>query len=184
MTRLTSGQRFGLISGLLLGVQLLKGAFRNISPGISTGIGVVYLLFVLWTFVARSVGSLIVLGDRKARQALRFMERVDAIVVGGGVVVGLVLLLAGFVMGQPTLIALGGGCVCVAVPVVMALTNEHPKGRYLYGLLGLINVIALLAMVVSLMVPGLDLVDAARTTGFLTLIVTTWLAVFGVLYRT
>ncbi|MDB4468037.1 tetratricopeptide repeat protein [Verrucomicrobiales bacterium] len=183
MTRLTSGQRYGLIIGLLLAVQLLKGAFRNVSPGISTGIGVVYMLFVLWTFVARSVGSLIVLGDHKARRALRFMERLDAVVVGGGVVVGLVLLLAGFVLGQSPLIALGGGCICMAVPVVMALTNEHPKGKFLYGLLGLINVIALSAMVVGLVVPGLDLMDSARTAGFLTLIVTTWLAVFGVLYR-
>jgi hypothetical protein len=71
----------------------------------------------------------------------------------------------------------------MAVPVVMALTNEHPKGKFLYGLLGLINVIALSAMVVGLVVPGLDLMDSARTAGFLTLIVTTWLAVFGVLYR-
>lgn len=183
MTRLTSGQRFGLIIGLLLGVQLLRGVLRNVSPGISTGIGVVYLLFVVWTFVAKSVGSLIVLGDRKARRALRLIDRVDAVVVGGGVVVGLVSLVAGFVTGQSTLIALGGGCICMAVPVGMALTNDHPKGKYLYGLLGVINVIVLLVMIVSLVVPGLELMVFASATGFLTLIVTTWLAVFGVLYR-
>ncbi|MGY8688969.1 MAG: tetratricopeptide repeat protein, partial [Verrucomicrobiales bacterium] len=97
MTRLSPGQRVGFMVGLLIGVQVFMRSLKDVSPPMSLAIGALYILFVVWTYVATSVGSLIVLGDRRARHTLKPIEKLDAILVGGGVVLGVGLVIVGLI---------------------------------------------------------------------------------------
>ena len=135
---------------IIIGFYILARVFNSLRGTAYATAGMVgmaiYWLFVLWVHVARGVGNFLVLCDRFARHALNRMEKVEAAVVGGGVVTGLVLLAT--VMGgkffmppswedtKEILLIAGGTLIGASFPFAHTFTNDAPVGRWIMGAAG------------------------------------------------
>ncbi len=95
LERVRSYWRWPFILGLLLLSRLVAGLFMGVYAPIGWGLILLYVLFGLWIWVARSVGNLFLLFDDFARRALRPSEKWEACVVGGGVLLGLPMFAVG-----------------------------------------------------------------------------------------
>lgn len=126
MQRISSGRRWAMVIGLWLGSK-----FAGAIPG-GYALVAVYMLFVLWVWVAKAVGNFFLLFDRFARCALRADEKREAAAVGGALSFGLVLLIAGFWISAPVMLA-GAGLIASSFPLSMTFTNHAPLGRWLFG---------------------------------------------------
>jgi len=132
MQRLGAGSRWAVIIGLYIGMRL--GSL--IKGGVGFAVFVIYFLFVLWVWVAKAAGNFLLLFDSFARHALRGNEKIEAAVVGGGLIVGLAALGAGLVFDWPLSQYLGVGCIASIFPLSMTFTNGSPIGRWLFGSVG------------------------------------------------
>jgi tetratricopeptide (TPR) repeat protein len=146
MASQTQARQWAVIIGFYLvfrAFRALKGTPYATLGGIGMGL---YWLLVLWVHVARGVGNFLVLCDRIARHALRKRERTEAIVVGGGVVLGLALIAFAFLgrflipegHGRLMMLALAPGVTLIAAsfPFAHTFTNDAPVGRWVMGLAG------------------------------------------------
>jgi hypothetical protein len=119
-----------VILGFYFGVKLARYV-----PG-GTAIVALYLIFVLWVWVAKGVGNFILLWDRFARHALRSFEKVEAVLVGGGVLAGVTLILAATIGKWEPLFVAGCCLTASAFPLSMTLTNGSQTGRWIFGTIG------------------------------------------------
>ena len=136
MGRLKEKSQWMVILGFYLGFRLLRALAGRVSTTLALAIGALYLLLVLWAFVANAVGNFILLFDRFARYALTRNETVEACVAGGSVVAGLLFLCAGFALGTPWALLLGGALSLGAIPWSMVFTNASRIGAILFGAVG------------------------------------------------
>ncbi len=136
MGRLKEKSQWAVILGFYFGFRLLRAAAGTISDNLALAVVALYLLLVLWAFVANPVGNFILLFDRFARYALRRSETIEAIVAGGSVAVGLLFLGAGFAFGMSWALLLGGALALGAIPWSMVFTNGSRAGAMLFGTVG------------------------------------------------
>jgi len=94
------------------------------------------------------------------------------VVVGGGVIVGLLSLLAGFLAGIPPLIVLGLTGIGAAFPFAYTFTNAT-AGRFLFGAIGLFVCVTGALNIAALLGVG-EVASLAKSTGSIA-----WLAVVG-----
>ncbi len=137
MGRLKEKAQWAIILGVYLGFRLIRMIADMYSTNLAIAIVALYLLLVLWAFVANAVGNFILLFDRFARFALRRNETIEAVVSGGGVVVGLLFLCAGFALQMQWALLLGGALALGAIPWSMVFTNASRVGVILFGAVGL-----------------------------------------------
>jgi Tfp pilus assembly protein PilF len=149
MQRLSSGARWGVILGLYFGMQIAKRF-----PG---GIIVValYFVFVLWVWVARPVGNFLLLFDSFAKYALRPLEKVEAAVVGGGLLLGVFSIAASIAFHSDAALFIGLGSIAAAFPFSLTFTNESRLGRWLFGAIAAAAIIGTIAIVLALALPAL-----------------------------
>jgi hypothetical protein len=138
MERLGRARRGLIVIGLLLLMQLANVTFVGQLAPIGFALVAVYCLFVLWIWVARGVGNLFLLFDRFARHSLRSGEKREALVVGGGVLVGLTLFATGLLLKQIGLIFLGLTFISAVFPMSLVFTNRSRAGRIVFGLIGVL----------------------------------------------
>ena len=138
MARLTERARWAVVIGVYLIFRYIRLLARNVSPALAIGVTALYFLFVLWGFVANAVGNFILLFDRFARYALRRGEKIEAVVVGGSIVLGVVLLAAGFTFRWSWILVLGGSLVAAAIPFSMVFTNKSRAGSVIFGGIGVV----------------------------------------------
>ena len=156
MMGFTRAKRIGIAVGLLLGVQVVSRLLETVSPVAALGVLAVWIIFVLWTYVARSLGSLIILCDRRARHALRTREKWDAVAIGGGVVVGASAFVVGLIF-EWNLVATGGiAMVLMTMPLTLSLTNNDERGRVLYGAFAVVLAILLLLVLAAILWPAIE----------------------------
>lgn len=178
MARFSAKYRFGIIIGLYLVYRVVVSALEKISPLLAFLVIALYLLFALWTHVARGVGNLIVLLDKTARIALRREDILEGLVVGGGVTGGLLAVIAGSGLGILPLL-LGGAALCTAaVPLAAAFKNDDSVGTKLYAGLG----IAVFLMGVTATILSATGHESGTLTSLwmLTFVASIWMAAFGV----
>ncbi len=184
VTRLSPRQRLGFFFGVLILAQVAFRSTAGVLPALTLVLIGVYLLFVVWTHVAGAVGSLIVLGDRSARHALRTRERVKAVAAGGGVVLGGLVLGLGLMVNALSLAAVGVGFFGMAIPLILFLdhSGEPRRGRVLYGGLAALGFAALLGILSHLLWPGIGapILSASMRVMLGVLIVATWCAALSV----
>src|SRR5260370_1758569 len=136
MERLGRARRGLIVIGLLVLMQLANVTFVGRLAPIGFALVGVYCLFVLWIWVARGVGNLFLLFDRFARHSLGSGEKREALVVGGGALVGLTLFAAGLLLKQISLVFLGLTFVSAVFPLSLVFTNRSIAGRIVFGLVG------------------------------------------------
>lgn len=161
----TSGQQWMIILGLYVVFQFAKSLKGPWQP-LGTLFIALYLLFALWTRVARSVGNLFVLIDQAARYALRPFERLDAMIVGGSVLVGVPFMIVGAVTPFFSLTLYGAALICGAFPGSMVVDNKSTLGRWIFGGIAGFAYLVLLLMFIS------DLTNIPPTTMVLPMFVT------------
>lgn len=136
LLRLTQGGRWAVLIGLYLAYRLSRMLMETPFKALGIAFCALYLVFALWVWVAKGVGNFFLLADRFAKHALRPAEKIEAVLVGGGVLVGVPLLLIGVFFGPSALFVLGCGLTGAAFPLSMTLTNESAAGRYIFGTIG------------------------------------------------
>jgi tetratricopeptide (TPR) repeat protein len=186
MARLKEKSQWAMIIGIYIGYRLLAKAAGAISPTLAFGVVALYLLLVLWAFVANAVGNFILLMDRFARHALKRREKIEAIVAGGAVVAGLVLLGLGFGFGLAWALVLGAALALGAIPWSLVFTNPSRAGRMIFGAVGMtvwIGAACFLAGMFTALQPLTEVGKKVLIAGGIGVIVTTWLAAIPALRR-
>jgi tetratricopeptide (TPR) repeat protein len=172
MQRLSSGSRWGVIIGLYLAAKFGS----RLQGGLGLAIMAIYFLFVLWVWVARPFGNLMLLFDRFARHALRRNEKIEAAIVGGGLCCGVLALAAGMVLSSGLLLIAGIGLVAMSFPLALTFTNESKIGSILFGTVGAVTLLGTVLSLVSPLVPALDnLAGLIFQAGCIGCLASTWL---------
>ncbi len=175
LQRFTEGKQWLIIIGLIFAVNFADAVLPR---PLALLVVVLYFLFVLWAHVARAVGNLQLCFDKFARHALSLPEKLEAWVVGGGVVVGLPLFLGGLALGRPPLFIVGLTLIAISFPFAYTFTNKAPAGRILFGLtgvyvlmVGMVNTAAALGYIQES--PALS---GATIAAWIAVMLVTWLA--------
>src|ERR1700692_3840595 len=116
MEKLGRTGRGMVVIGLLILMQIANVAFVGKLAPIGMVLVALYCLFVLWIWVAKGVGNLFLLFDRFASISLRTDEKTEALVVGGGVILGLMLFATGLCTKQISVIFVGLTLIAAAFP--------------------------------------------------------------------
>lgn len=177
--------RMWFFVGIFVAYKLLKAAAQSVSPVLGWMVVALYLLFVLWAYVGRGIGTLMILVDQKARQALKPRERWEGIAVGGTVVSGLLLLVGALVSSEglsPRLSLAGAALASSSIPWSLSLSNKNLFGRRMYGAIaGFVSVCAVIVIAWVTFWPELGhLGKWAFQASLYTTVVCTWLALFRV----
>jgi Tfp pilus assembly protein PilF len=184
MERLDGVGRGSVVIGLLVLLQFTKVLLVGPLQSIGFFLVALYLLFVLWIWVARSVGNLFLLMDPFARHALRKGEIKEAIVVGGGVLAGLAAFGAGLLAKQGALMFLGLTLVAAAFPMSLVFTNRSKAGRFVFGTAGAAVYLGGFASVALLFVAqDRDWAGNVLELTMLLALLTTWVSNMPVLRR-
>ncbi len=179
LARMKAGAQWAWIIGILVVYQIARRLADLVSPALGLGVVALYLLFVLWGFVANALGNFILLFDRFARHALRPAERWEAVVVGGGVAAGAALLAVSLPVVFAPGLTLGAAMTVSAIPLSMVFTNKSRSGALLFGTIAGITLGgALLGLVAGAVgLEGLsDAALGAAMYGGIGCLLSTWLA--------
>jgi tetratricopeptide (TPR) repeat protein len=175
---------------LVIGLLILMQFANVVLVGRLAPIGIVlvafYCLFVLWIWVAKGVGNLFLLFDRFARLALRTGEKAEALVVGGGVLLGLASFAVGLWVKQISVIFVGLTLIAAAFPMSLLFTNRSKPGRIVFGLVGAFVYLGGLASFLLVTLPlGSEAGFATTLFGWTMILalVTTWLGNIPALRR-
>lgn len=172
MQRLSSGSRWAVIIGLYV---LARFASR-LKGGLGLAIMAIYFLFVLWVWVARPFGNLMLLFDRFARHALRRNEKIEAAVVGGGLAAGILALACGMALNSGLALTAGIGLIAMSFPFAMTFTNASKIGSIIFGTVGAITVLGTLLCLAAAALPALDTAAGyIFLTGCIGSLASTWL---------
>ena len=186
MEKLGRTGRGMLVIGLLILMQFVNVVFVGRLAPIGIVLVVFYCLFVLWIWVAKGVGNLFLLFDRFARIALRTDEKAEALVVGGGVLLGLASFAAGLWVKQISVMFVGLTLIAAAFPMSLLFTNRSKAGRIVFGLVGAFVYLGGLASILLVTLP-LGSAGGFATTLFgwtmILSLVTTWLGNIPALRR-
>ncbi len=135
MQRFTEGKQWLIIIGLYVVYQVLRRTLKEINPLLAGGLVFLWLGFIMWIWLAPGIGNFLVFLDRSARLALKPGEKWHGIAVGGGLLIGVMALVTGFIWKQDPLLALGMGAIIFTVPASLTFDNESTAGRWIFGLL-------------------------------------------------
>lgn len=136
MEKLGLAGRGFVVIGLLILLQVANVVFVGRWAPIGMFLAAFYCLFVLWIWVAKGMGNLFLLFDPFARHALRSDEKREALVVGGGVLVGLALFAGGLLLKRIVLIFAGLTLIAAAFPMSLVFTNGSRTGRLVFSFVG------------------------------------------------
>ncbi|MEP6670232.1 MAG: tetratricopeptide repeat protein [Chthoniobacter sp.] len=127
MARLNRGARWAVVIGLYFA--------SRVAPYLPYGyvLVTIYLLFVLWVWVARPVGNAMLLFDRFARYALRLPEKIEAAVVSSCLVAGFTGLVLHLAFHWNLAMLFGIAAIAIAFPLSLVFTNASRLGRWIFG---------------------------------------------------
>ena len=138
MAKLTQRARIGLIIGLYIVVKVIRSACTGNLAFIGTIAVFLYMIFAMWSWVAKGVGNMFLLLNDFARNALKKNEKIEAILVGGNVFAGIVICILGFGLRIHPLLFLGPSLIGAAFPFTLAFNNDNRTGKFVYAALGIV----------------------------------------------
>ena len=190
MSRQTKQARWGIILGIYLVFRIVGKVAQNLFEGPLAFIAYASIIllygFFFWTWLSGGIGNFIIFNDPFARHALNRNEKLDAILVGGTFLAGIVVCGLAAILKMKAVLMLGGTMVLSTVPFAVTFTNAHKDGRLLYGSAG---AFILCSGVVSALfshwrLPSHpELANALLGSSLLLFIASTWLGAFGVLRK-
>jgi tetratricopeptide (TPR) repeat protein len=133
MNQFTEGKQNAIMIGGFVAYQVLRSLLRTVSPFWTSVLIGAWLLFALWSHLARGFGGFFLVMDRFARQALKPRDYWEGVVVGGLIFLALAALVAGFVLRVPSSDIAALACLFAAVANAAAFTNDHHVGRHVYA---------------------------------------------------
>ncbi len=178
MQRLSAGSRWAVIIGLYVGSRVA----RDIPGGFI--LVALYMLFVLWVWVAKPVGNFFLLFDSFARYALRPREKLEAAAVGGALGLGLAVLIGSLAFGWSGAMLPGIGLIAASFPLSMTFTNGSRPGSWLFGSVAALTLLGALLSALAGYLPSID--SAATqifTVGAIGCLASTWLGNIPALRR-
>lgn len=181
MQRHSEKNRWLIVIGIYLAYRFGRVLLAEVHPLAAVPLVVAYVLFVFGSWLAGSLGHLLLLKDRKARLSLTRMEKLDGAVVGGIFLTGIALLIAGVTVLQPAFALLGGALMAAALPGGMVFDNPSLRGRTVFGLIAAgVLICGILVFVLTLdKSPGERLLDDRAgpwfVIGVLAAMASTWL---------
>lgn len=183
MNQFTSGKQTAILIGGFIFYKIAYNSVSGFSPVLGNVIIGLWLVFALWSHLARGLSTFFIVLDKFARRALRTMERLEGIAVGGCLVMSLLAILSGLVInptdaGHLALIFLFAG-VCNAA----ALTNDHHTGKFAYYGVATVSTFAAFYFAASIALPaGLPNDSPIFSLGLLAGVAVSWLRGLGVGY--
>jgi tetratricopeptide (TPR) repeat protein len=185
IAQLQEKYRQWLFLGLFIVYKVVVAALQPISPALATVVIVLYAVFVLWSYVARGIGTLFILGDHDARLALRRSEKWEGFLVGGAAVAGLLLIVVSLIITLPIgQFQLGLVLAAMSIPWSLTFSSSDRGGRILYGSFAAIATVGMVLVLIGGFPPGssalrgLGIIAAALSAS-----VPTFLAMFGILRK-
>lgn len=180
------GQR-GAGGIIFLGFVVYRVAFESLRtshPVIAYSLAGVWMTFALWSFLARGIGSALMLTDRFVRMAVSRKEYWEGVCVGTAVLLAITFLTLGLWNQWPDFIYSALAFALSSVPIASAFSNDHYTGRWLYLALAVVSGSAALILAVGTILQdevlaGIQIFQTAIYSG----IACTWLRFLGVMYR-
>ena len=151
MQKFSQNNRFAIFIGIYLAFRFGKNILSNVSPLLTGALVVAYLVFAFWTFLANGIGHFLILKDSTVRLTLNKNEKLDGLIVGGGFIIGLILGIAGFILGMLPVSIFGGSLAIGALPWSRVFLNNSKEGRMIFGSLGaLVYALGFIAIILYL----------------------------------
>jgi Tfp pilus assembly protein PilF len=133
MQRFTGGKQWAIIIGIYVVYRFAVELMESFSSLVAGALVLLWLALVMWVWLAPGVGNFLIFLDRNARLALKTGERLQGIVVGGGISLGVVGLVGGLVSGYEPIFFAGIGLVVSTLPASLSFGNESKVGRRVFG---------------------------------------------------
>ncbi len=183
MNQFTEGRQNVIMVGGFIGYKVASSYLRNVAPLAANLLIAAWLLFALWSHLARGLSTFFVVMDRSARQSLRPREFWEGVIVGGLLLLGLGTLVLGYAWDLPHAGFAALACLLAAVTNAAAFTNDHHIGRHVYRVAGIAARASAAGAVVAVFV-GMDdaLFFPMAMVAILTGVLVSWLRPFRVLY--
>lgn len=183
MNQFTEGRQNAIMIGGFIGYRLLSGYLKTVAPFWANVVIGAWLIFALWSHLARGLSTFFVTMDRFARQALRPREYWEGVVVGGLICLSLAALLLGYAYHVPESGLVALACLFASVANAAAFTNDHHVGRFVYGAAAAVSGGGAIYFGIAAFADiDLPLAGLAGIIALLIGVVTTWLRPFRVLY--
>ena len=183
MNQFTEGRQNAIMIGGFIGYKVLSGYLKGVSPFLANVVIGAWLIFALWSHLARGLSTFFVTIDRFARQALRPREYWEGVVVGWLIFFGLASMILGYAFDEARSGSVALTFVLAAVANAAAFTNDHHLGRHIYAIAAALSGLGAIYSAISawahLSLPYVGI------TGLLALLIgvlVTWLRPFRVLY--
>lgn len=139
MNQFTEGRQNLIMVGGFIAYRVLSTMLKGVSPVLSSLLIGAWLLFALWSHLARGFSSFFIVMDRFARQALRPREYWEGVVVGGLIFGALGCLILGYAWDVKESGFAALAFLLAAVANAAAFTNDHHLGRYPYAIAGAVS---------------------------------------------
>lgn len=183
MNQFTEGRQNLIMIGGFIAYRVLSGFLKTVSPIAANVLIGAWLLFALWSHLARGVSTFFVCMDRFARQSLRPREYWEGVLVGGLLFAALGTVVLGYAFGTGAAGFAALACLFAAVANAAAFTNDHHLGRHIYNLAAGVAAFGAVYAVADIFL-DLDL-PYAPTLGLAAIftgVAVSWLRPFRVLY--
>lgn len=183
MSQFTEGRQTAIMIGGFIAYRVLSGYLKTTAPFWANVVIGAWLIFALWSHLARGLSTFFVTMDRFARQALKPREYWEGVVVGGLIFLSLSAFLLGYAYGVQDASFVALACLFASVANAAAFTNDHHVGRQVYGIAaGISGFGAIYFGIATFANVDLPFAEWAGIVALFIGIVTTWLRPFRVLY--
>ncbi len=183
VARLSEKGRWAFALGVYVLYRVLRAFLKTVSPTLAMLVGMLWIGFVFWSYVARGIGNLFILFDSHARLALKTRERWEGILVGGGVLCAIGFVIGGLLLGSPVAVGLGLALGWPTIPLALTLSNSNPTGVKLYGTLAALTILGSVADLAAICSETLDknpFVGTCSDIGLYAFVASTFLGAFNV----
>ncbi len=183
MSQFTEGRQTAIMIGGFIAYRVLSGYLKTTAPFWANVVIGAWLIFALWSHLARGLSTFFVTMDRFARQALKPREYWEGVVVGGLIFLSLSAFLLGYAYGVQDASFVALAFLFASVANAAAFTNDHHVGRQVYGIAaGISGFGAIYFGIATFANVDLPFAEWAGIVALFIGIVTTWLRPFRVLY--
>lgn len=183
MNQFTEGRQNLIMIGGFIAYRVLSGFLKTVSPVAASVLIGAWLLFALWSHLARGVSTFFVAMDRFARLSLRPREYWEGVLVGGLLFAALGAVALGYAWSVEEAGLAALACVFAAVTNAAAFTNDHHIGRHIYNIAAAVAAFGALYSTTAILADlNLPFAGILGLTAILTGVAVSWFRPFRVLY--